>query len=81
MGRNRGDRGKIDIHYTHIHEIDYPGLVSSSNMENKRPRVPKWQSKIDNSEKLATHGTQDEEKTKQKHNAICVAYHYPQTRH
>ena len=41
MGRNRGDRGKIDIHYTHIHEIDYPGLVSSSNMENKRQRVPK----------------------------------------
>ena len=39
MGRNLGDRGKIDIHYTH--EIDYPGLVSSSNMENKRQRVPK----------------------------------------
>jgi hypothetical protein len=50
-------------------------------MENKRQRVPQRQSKIDNLEKLATHGTQDEEKTKQKHNTICVVYHYPQTRH
>jgi hypothetical protein len=33
MGRNRGDRGKINSHYTHIHDIDSPGLVSSSNME------------------------------------------------
>jgi hypothetical protein len=81
MGRNRGDRGKINSHCTHIHDIDSPGLVSSSNMENKRQRVPKRQSKIDNLEKLATHGTQDEEKTKQKHNTICVVYHYPQTRH
>jgi hypothetical protein len=63
MGRNRGDRGKINSHYTHIHDIDSPGLVSSSNMETKRQRVPKRQSKIDNLEKLATHGTQDEEKT------------------
>jgi hypothetical protein len=55
MGRNRGDRGKINSHYTHIHDIDSPGLVSSSNMENKRQRVPKRQSKIDNLEKLATH--------------------------
>ena len=81
MGRNRGDRGKINSHCTHIHDIDSPGLVSSSNMENKRQRVPKRQSKIDNLEKLATLGTQDEEKTKQKHNTICVVYHYPQTRH
>ena len=33
MGRNRGDRGKINSHYTHIHDIDSPGLVSSYNME------------------------------------------------
>ena len=27
-------------------------------------------------EKLATEGTQDGEKLKQKHNTICVEYHY-----
>ena len=32
---------------------------------------------MDNPEKLATLGTQDEEK--QKHNAICVGHHYTQT--
>ena len=57
MGRNRGDRGKIDIHYTHIHEIDYPGVVSSSNMENKRQRISKGQLKMDNPKELATHVT------------------------
>jgi hypothetical protein len=35
----------------------------------------KWQSKMDNLEKLATHGTQYEEK----HNIICVGHHYAQT--
>ena len=30
------------------------------------------QSKMDNQEKLATQGTQDEEK----HNTICVGHHY-----
>ena len=55
---------------------NYPGLVSSSNMENKRHRVSKGQLKMDNPKKLATHGTQDEEKTKQKHNTIFVVYHY-----
>jgi hypothetical protein len=34
---------------------------------------------MDNSEKLATYDTQDEDKTKQKHNTICVVYHYTQT--
>ena len=34
---------------------------------NKSQRIPKWQSKMDNSEKLATQGTQDEEK-QNKHN-------------
>ena len=29
---------------------------------NKRQRIPKWQSKMDNPEKLATLGAQDEEK-------------------
>ena len=34
---------------------------------------------MDNSEKLATYDTQDEDKTKQKHNTICVVYHYTPT--
>ena len=35
---------------------------------------------MDNPEKLATKGTQDEEKQKQKpkHNTICVGHHYAQ---
>jgi hypothetical protein len=33
---------------------------------------------MDHPEKLATYGIQDEEKTKQKHNAICVEHHYAQ---
>jgi len=28
---------------------------------NKRQRIPKWQSKLDNQEKLATQGTQDKQ--------------------
>jgi hypothetical protein len=31
---------------------------------------------MDNREKLVTQGTQDERKTKQKHNTICVGHHY-----
>jgi len=34
---------------------------------------------MDYVEKLTTHGTQDEEKTKQKHNTICVGQHYTKT--
>ena len=33
------------------------------------------QSQIDNPEKLATYGTEDEEKKKKKHNTICVGHH------
>ena len=39
---------------------------------NKRQRIPNGQSKKDNPEKLATQGTQDEEK----HNTMCVRHHY-----
>ena len=46
----------------------------------------KGQSNIDNPEKLttrrrklATQGTQDEDKTQQKHNTTCVGHHYVQT--
>ena len=34
---------------------------------------------MDNPQKLATMGTQDTRKTKQKHNTICVGHHYMQT--
>jgi hypothetical protein len=37
--------------------------------------------KKDNPKKPATQGTQDEEKTKQKHNPICIGHHHTQTRH
>ena len=46
---------------------------------NTRQRTPKGQSKTDNPEKLTTQGTQDESKTKQKLNTICVGNHYTQT--
>jgi hypothetical protein len=34
---------------------------------------------MDNPEKPATQGTQDEGKTKQKHNTIYIGHHYTQT--
>ena len=34
---------------------------------------------MDNSKKLATYCTQDEEKNPQKYNTICVGHHYMQT--
>ena len=48
-------------------------------MVNEGQKIPKGQSKIDNRKKLATQVAQDEEKTKQKHNTICVGHHYMQT--
>ena len=42
---------------------------------NKRCRTPKGQYRIDNPEKLATYGTQDEEK----YNTICVESHHTVT--
>ena len=60
---------------------------------NKRQRIPKGQSKKDNPEKLATQGTQDEEKhnknnpeklatqgtqNEEKQNTICIGHHYSQ---
>ena len=46
---------------------------------NKCYRILKGQSKMDNPEKLATYGTQDEEKLSIKHSTICVGHHYAQT--
>ena len=34
---------------------------------------------MDKAEKLATQGTQDEEKQNKKHNILCVGHHYTQT--
>ena len=45
----------------------------------KRQGTPKGQSRMGNPEKLATLGTQDEDKGNNKHNAICVGHHYTQT--
>ena len=38
-------------------------LYPEQNSINKRQRIPKGQSKMDNSEKLPTYSTEDEEKT------------------
>ena len=45
---------------------------------NKRQRIPKGQSKKDNPKKLATSGTQYEEK-QNKNTTPCVGHHYMQT--
>jgi len=36
-------------------------------------------SKMDNPEKLAALGTQDEDKQNKKHNIMCLGHHYMQT--
>ena len=42
----------------------------------------KWgDKKKEQSRESETQGTQDEEKTKQKHNTICIWHHHTQTRH
>ena len=46
----------------------------SFNLVNKRQRIPKGQSKMDNPEKLATQSTKDEEKLNK--NTIFVGHHY-----
>ena len=57
-------------------------LVSVLRSVNEIERIeisvrekPMWQSNMDITEKLATYGSQEEEK----HNAICVGHHYTQT--
>ena len=46
-------------------------------------RIPRGQSQMDNPEKLATWGTQDEDKQSKKHNAIhmCLRQHYTLSKH
>ena len=49
-------------------------------LPEKHKRIPTGPSKIDNPEKLATQGTQDEEKQRRrkKPNTICIGNHYAQ---
>ena len=50
---------------------------------NKCQRISKGHSKMDNPEKLATQGTQDDDKqnkAKTKHITICVALQYTQAK-
>ena len=42
--------------------------------------MPKGQSKMENAEKLATQGTQDEDKQNKKRNTKIVGHHYTQTK-
>ena len=44
-------------------QVEFPiDLMFYHNVIYKRQRIPKGQSKMDNPEKLATYGTQDEDK-------------------
>ena len=47
---------------------------------NKRQRITKGQSRMDNPEKLATLDTQNEDKQNTKRNTICVGHYYTQTK-
>ena len=49
-----------------------------SGKVDKRKRIPKYQSKIDNPEKLATQGTHDEDKQSKNTAGIYVGHHYAQ---
>ena len=56
------------------HIFQFKSNKSLVGPTNKRQKKPKVQSKIDNSQKLATQGTQDEEKRKkQTQNNVCWA--------
>ena len=49
-------------------------------VENKCQRKQKGQSRIDNPQKLATLGTQNEHEHSKQHNTICVGYRYTQAK-
>ena len=53
-------------------------MDNPEKLTNKRQRIPKGQSKMDNPETQATQRTQDtgRRRAKQKHNSICVVHHY-----
>ena len=46
-----------------------------NNLNKRQSFIPKWQSKMDNPEKLAIQATPDEDKQ----NTLCVGHHYAQT--
>jgi hypothetical protein len=50
-------------------------LRELNSVYNKRYRIPKWQSKMNNSEKLATWSTQDEDKQNKNTPPLCVSKH------
>ena len=55
-------------------------VLIDMRLVNKRQRIPKGQSRMNNPEKLATWGTQNEEKQcKNTHTYICIAHHYART--
>ena len=56
-----------------IYRVIVDGSVCINAREYRRGPL-----KMENQEKLATLGTQDD-KTNQKHNTICVGHHYEQT--
>ena len=45
-----------------VRPVVWEAIAFYSIVENKRKRIPQGQSKMDNPEKLATYGTQDEER-------------------
>jgi hypothetical protein len=49
--------------------------LHSCVVPNKRQRISKGKSKMDNPEQPTTQGTQDEEK-QNKNNTICFGHHY-----
>ena len=57
----------------------FSNLTYYKKSRNERQRIPKGPSNMDNPEKLATQGTQDEDKKNKKHNTICVGHHFTQT--
>ena len=52
----------------------YIYIIFKKRIPNKRQRIPKGERKLDNQDKLATKGTQEEEKR----NTICAGHHYRQ---
>ena len=63
----------IFVSKTSLHDIFVGPRNSIKAIVNKRYRIPKGQSKMNNQKKLAT---QDGKKTKQRHNPICVRHRY-----
>ena len=72
----------VTYHYQVRNDNSISVDVIENNIENyqknKRQRIPKGQSKMDNPEKLTTQGTKDEEK--QSKNTKCAGHHHTETK-